>query len=360
MATAGSLVINVAADASRLEKGFAQARAKTKSFATDTVNQLKGVQEQANKLASLGNANLGMLAGSLIGGAAGGFLGGQLDEMLEFSDKLDLNPIKNFKEILDLATGAKEREEQKGFAESWDKQAAAIKQSTVALEAQRIELERGGEAARRHAAMAQLPTAGGAISVEMVQQQKALLEADLKQNEAARQRLEVEKEINKVRQERIARDEKASQTLHGLRQQVHDLGLSGVDKKLAQLERGGLNKPELRQARRHLEAIDAHGRARAMAERVIAEQDRMAALDKVRAIDPGGTGALRFGEAATFSAERKFQRMVEAAGAKPAAAEKDGKRIAEKMLEVEKAQLKRLEDMVDELAGQAKLKVAKF
>lgn len=49
MAVAGSLVVNVGADASKLEEGFARARGASKGFAADTLKDLRKMTKEAGR-----------------------------------------------------------------------------------------------------------------------------------------------------------------------------------------------------------------------------------------------------------------------------------------------------------------------
>jgi len=371
MATAASLVINVAADASKLEAGFAQARAKSKGFAHSTLQDLKGIDRQIGKL------NKGILGlsdarsvGNLLGYGAGGMLGGAVGgAAADAAWKAVQNYIDRAEKGAALiVTKLNEAEATGRRLEGIDLVSAhQVRNAQLAVEALR-----GADDGGVGAAVGMAPVKES-LAVGMLEAQAKLAEhAQAMQraweavpaavrsvvpggNEfaaAMQKAADMGKDIAKSSRDHAEATARAAELQAQINQRAFKPVVDEAGQGLAWV--GGAAEI----AKLQLAAADQDRAFRGRAAKVIAEQDRMANMQQ-RFTDPGGVAALSGG--AAFSAEQKAMRMVEAARASKADPEaRDAKVIAEKMLKTEQEQLKRLDAVVDELKGNAKLKVAKF
>lgn len=324
-----------------MDKGFKQARAKSKGFiadvTTDLRKELKNVGRFDKAITAITGANAGTLAGSLLGGPALGAALGQLDEMLGVSDGLRDKFKQLGQSIVDYFSGFKGSETQ--AAEDRLQKEAEISKvlggREQAIGAERRLLTQGVDAAREYALIQE------GISKTIAKN----LVAEMAINDAIRKRKDDE--------------ERRAQTLHGLRQQVADLGLDPVQKQLAGLERQGLNKDDLGAARISLELIEQFKRQEALADRVQAEFNRQ----NREAMQPNGpVGALMRNSSGAYSAEQKFQRQVDAQGniGKLGDPAERMVKLAEKQLKEEQDAKKQREDIKDAIKAAGVLKQAKF
>ena len=368
MAVAGSLVVNVSADASQLEQGFQKARSASKGFAADTVKDLRKQIKDAGKFEKglnvlTGGGAAGTIAGSLLGGPAMGAALGQLDEMIGLTDTLKEKAKQVGQFFVDGFAGVKQKtidlaeeklQRETDAAKRFGEMERAHQLKTAGLTAFDQVTGRGGSAqdAADAADEARIRRSAHQQGTQLSKQEENLAVLMDRQEKSLQRQIEFRESNLRAAKQLAAQAEQEErargQMVRALERENFTAGMSPLEKRKFNLDPTIVGEERAR-AERALEAQDRRDRAAAI----------QAELNKPLT-DFGGTAAVQAGTSGSFSTQAKFQRLAEQQANRGGDLQRQILDVDQKHLDIAKDQRKQLEEINRALEKNDKLKLVQF